>query len=257
MDEILLGTNKLQDGQTRLRRETALLSDNIFHYVLQARSRAIRPIDGSHENHGDAQSRDRRWLQPETRNSDSQSPSTYHGNSCLPFLKVRTHVERHRRHRCIASCKCSCHRLRRFRSPPPVDAFVGALFVGYSYSTVRLSERCSDSSCKRNAPFYAQIEYTFPYWFLSNVCAVLSVTSTGDPALCLHITRARSGAADVLRLVKNNDIRSFQALFSAGKASPVDVYLPGQTALSVSNPSLSDIQLGLSSLESLITVIPL
>ena len=244
VDEILLATNQLQDGQTRLGRDTELLSDSIFHHVLQARSRTLRPIDGSHENHGDAQCQDRRWLQSETRISDSQSPFRYHGNPHFPFLRVRAQIQRHQRYRCFASCKCSCHEIRRFRSPPLLDAFFGVLFVGYNCSTVILSKRCSTPLCKRDAPFDARIEYTFPYWFLYKVCAALSVTSTGGPALCLRITRNRPGAADFLRFVKSNDIRSFQVLFSAGKASPIDVYERGQTALFVSHPSLSDIQSG-------------
>ena len=239
-----------------MRREAKLLSDNIFHHVLQARSRTIRP-DGRHENHEAAQSRDRCSLQSDTRISDSQSPSKYNENFRFPFLRVRAHVQRYWRSCCIASCKCSCHKLRRFRSPPPLDAFLGVLFVGYSCSTAMLSERCSNSSCKRDAPFDARIEYTFPYWFLYNVCATLSVTSTGDPALCLRITRARLGGAGVFRLLKDNDIRGLQALFSAGKASPVDVYEFGHTALSVSQSSLSVIRFNLFFLESSIVLIPL
>ena len=240
-----------------MRRETRLLSDNIFHHVLQARSRTMRPIDGRHENHGDAQSRDRRWLQSEARISDSQSPSMYNENSRFPLLRVRAHVQRYWRSCCIASCKCSCHKLRQFRSPPPLDTFLGVLFVGYSCSTAMLSERCSNSSCKRDAPFDARIEYTFPYWFLYNVCATLSVTSTGDPALCLRITRARAGGFDVLRLVKNDDIRGLQTLFTAGKASPVDIYQFGLTALSVSYPSLCEIPFGFFFSEKLTVLLPL
>ena len=112
-----------------------------------------------------------------------------------------------------------------------------------------ISERCSNSSCKREASLDVRIEYTFPYWFLYNVCATLSVTSTGDPALCLRITRTRPGAADVFRLLNNNNIRGLQALFSAGKASPVDIYEYGYTALSVSQTSLSEIRFNLLILE--------
>ena len=249
VDEILLAIHQLQDGQNLTRREAKLLSDNIFHHVLQARCRTVRPIDDRHENHGDTRSRDRRWLQSETRISDCQSPSKYNENSRFPFLRVRAHVQRYWTSCCIASCKCSCHKLRRFRSPPPLDAVLGVLFVGYSCSTAMVSERCSNSSCKRDAPFDARIEYTFPYWFLYNVCAALSVTSTGDPAVCLRITRARSDGPEFLRLVNNNDIRGLQTLFSAGKASPVDVYMTGHTALSVSHPSFSEIRFGLFFLE--------
>ena len=254
---MLLAINQLQDGQTLMRREAKLLSDNIFHHVLQARSRTMGPIDGRPENHGDAQSGDRRWLQSKPRISDSQSASMYNENSRFPSLRVRAHVQRYWRSCCIASCKCSCHKLRRFRSPPPLDAFLGVLFVGYSCSTAMFSEKCSNSSCKRDAPFDARIEYTFPYWFLYNVCATLSVKSTGDPALCLRITRVRSGGPEVFRLMKDNDIRGLQALFSAGKASPVDVYDFGHTALSVSHPSLSKIRFKIFFLERLIVIIPL
>ena len=234
-----------------MRREAELLSDNIFHHVLQARSRIMRPIDSRHENHGDAQSRDRRWLQSNTRISDSQSPFKYNKNSRFPFLRVRAHVQRNSRSCCITFCKCSCHKPRRFRSPSPLDAFLGVLFVGYSCSTAMLSETCSNSLCKRDAPFDARIEYTFPYWFFYKVCATLSAASTGDPALCLRITRARTGGPDVLRLVKNSDIRGLQTLFSAGKASPVDVYQFGNTALSVSHPGLPEVRFGLFVLERL------
>lgn len=206
----------------------------------------MRLANSSRENHGHAQSRDRRWLPSATQLSDSQSSSRYHKNPRSPFLRVRAHVQRDQRYCCVASCKCSCHTFRQFRSPPPLDPFLGVLFVGYSCSTVRLSERCSILSCKRDAPFDARVEYTFPFWFLYNVCAALSVTSAGDPALCIRITRARPGGPDVLRLVKNNDIRGLQVLFSAGKASPVDVYSLGQTALFVSHPSLPEIHFSLS-----------
>lgn len=246
VDEILLATNQLQDGQTWLRRESELFSDNIFHHVLQARSQTMRSIDSSHENHVNVESRERRCLQAETRISDSQFPSVYDRNSRFPFLRVKAHVQRHRQYRCIASCKCSCHTFRRFQSPPSLKAFLGVLFIGYNCSTVRPSERCSNSSCKRDAPFDARIEYTFPYWFFYNVCAALSVTSTGNPALCLRVIRARSGGSDTLRLVKSNDIRGLQALYSTGKASPIDVYQLGQTDLFVSHPSLSNIHLSYS-----------
>ena len=239
-----------------MRRETELPSGNIFDHVLQARSRTMQTIDGRHEHHGDAQGRDCRRLQSETRISDSQFPSMHSENSRFPFLRVRAHVQRYRRSCGIASCKCSCHKLHRFRSPPPLDAFLGVIFVGYSCSTAILSERCSNTSCKRDAPFDARIEYTFPYWFLNYVCAALSITSTGDPALCLRITRARTGGLDVLRLVRDNDIRGLQTLFGAGKASPVDIYDSGYTALSVSHPSLSEIGFGLFFLEKLIVLLP-
>ena len=209
----------------------------------------MRPIDVRHEKYGDARSRDRRWLQSNTRTSDSQSPSRYNENSCSPFLRVRTHVQRYRRSCSIASCKCSCHKLHRFRSPPPLNPFLGVLFIGYSCSTAMLSERCSNPSCKRDAPFDARIEYTFPYWFLNNVCAALSVTSTGDPALCLGITRVRTGGPDVLRLVKSSDIKGLQTLFGAGKASPVDIYQYGKTALSVSHSSLLRLDSAISFLQ--------
>ena len=238
-----------------MRREAKLLSDNIFHHVLQARSRTMRPVDGRHEIHGDAQSRDRRWLQSDTRISDYQSPSKYNENSRFPFLRVRAHVQRYWRSCFIASCKCSCHRFRRFRSPAPLDLFLGVLFVGYNCSTAMLSERCSNSSCKRDNPFDARLEYTFPYWFLNNVCAALSITSIGDPALCLRITRIRPNGRDVFRLLKNDDIRGLQALFSAGKASPLDIYDCGYTALSVSHPSLCEIRFGLFFLEKLIVLL--
>ena len=209
---------------------------------MQARSRIERPIDGSRNNQRDTRIRDHRWLQSETRLGDSESPSEYHKHSKFPFLRVRTHVQKYGRYRCIASCTCSCHTVHRFRSPPSLDAFLGVLFIGYSCSIAGISERCSQVSCKRDPPFDGRIEYTFPDWFLYNVCAALSVSSTGDPALCLQITRARSGGPDIRRLVKNNDIRGLQALYTARKASPVDIYVFGQTALSVSRPSLPDIQ---------------
>ena len=240
-----------------MRREAKLLSDNVFHHVLQMRSQSMRPIGSCRENHRDAQCRDRRWLQSEARISDSQSPSKYNEKSRFPFLRVRAHVESSWRSCCIASCKCSCHRFRLIRSPAPLDTFLGVLFVGYSWSTAMLSGRCSNPSCKRDAPFDVRIEYTFPYWFLNNLCAALSLTSIGDPALCLRITRARPGGVDILRLLKNNDIRGVQALFSAGKASPVDIYDFGHTALSVSHPSLSEIRFNLSSLERMIVLVPL
>ncbi len=147
-----------------------------------------------------------------------------------PMLGVKVRVQSHQRHFCTSRCNCVCHASRRYRSPRSFDAPLGTLFMGYTGSPRRFTEKCTSSLCKSRS---LKVQYFFPQWFLHDTLATLTIATSGAPAFCLNVTRLRAGGPDILRLIKSNDLRSLQLLYSTGSGCPRDVFNNDQTALHV------------------------
>ena len=147
-----------------------------------------------------------------------------------PMLGVKVRMQSHQRVFCTSRCNCVCHASRRYRSPRSFDALLGTLFMGYTGSRIRFAEKCTSSLCKSRS---LKVQYLFPQWFLHDTLATLTVATSGAPAFCLNVTRLRAGGPDILRLIKSNDLRSLQLLYSTGSGCPKDIFHNGQTALHV------------------------
>lgn len=61
--------------------------------------------------------------------------------------------------------------------------------------------------------------------------AILALTLTDKPTLCLKITRDRVGGLEVKDYVSKNDVKALQRLYIEGSASSRDIYWPGWTHL--------------------------
>ena len=147
-----------------------------------------------------------------------------------PMLGVKVRMQSHQRGFCTSRCNCVCHVSRRYRSPRSFDALLGTLFMGYTGSPIRFAEKCTSSLCKSRS---LKVQYFFPQWFLHDTIATLSIATSGAPAFCLSVTKIRAGGPEIRRLIKSNNLRSLQLLYSTGSGCPRDVFYTGQTALHV------------------------
>ena len=231
IDEILLVTSQLRADQARIYQETGLPSDSISHERLQILSRpSYQPKSGFDNTTHKARYVKQREAQ---RNKDYRPP-----NSSNTFISVKGHAQTIQHNHCISACKCACHKMNQFRSPRSMDALLGVLFCGYSVTPFSAKPTCTTSECKGNGSFRVKVEYLFPLWFLLSVSARIVISSTGDPALCLSVIRARTGASDIWRYIRSNDLESLQSLYSSGRGSPNDIFEFGRNALIVSTTNL-------------------
>ena len=231
IDEILLVTSQIRADQARIYKQTGLLSDSISHERLQTLSSPLyQPKPGFGITTGETECKQ----QCEAQKNKDYRPQ----ESSNIFICVKGHAQTYQDIYCVSACKCACHKRNRFRSPRSVDALLGVLFFGYSVLPFCAKPKCTASECKGNGSFKIKVEYLFPLWFLLNVSARIMISSTGDPALCLTVIRARTGGSDMWRYIKSNDLGSLQAMYGSGRGSPNDIFESGRTALYVSTTSL-------------------
>ena len=226
-------SSHLRKDQARLCQQAGLLSDFLCHDSSQKVSRGLRQpkpeldIVTRHEIES---------LQQRKAKNDKDN---YTPSSSNILVRIKGHARTHQDNHCDSACKCACHIMNQSRSPRSVDALLGTLFIGYSAAPFRAKTKCTASECKGNGSIKINMEYLFPLWFLLNVSAKLMISSTGDPAFCLRITRTRTGGHDIKRLITSNDLGSLQSLYSSGRGSPNDVFENGQGALYVSLTKIS------------------
>ena len=231
VDEILLVTSQLRNDQARLYEQTKLISESISHRILQT----LLPTSGQPKLEFSPMTRDKTESLQQHEHQMIKDSTPQSSSDIL--IRIKSHAHHQDTH-CISACKCACHKLSQFRSPHSVDVLLGVLFIGYSVSPFRAKRRCTAPDCKANRYFKVKVEYLFPLWFLRNAYARLIISSTGDPALCLNVVRARSGGSDIWRFIRSNDLESLQSLYSSGRGSPNDVYEYGRNALYVSTTNL-------------------
>lgn len=141
---------------------------------------------------------------------------------------------------CQASCICSCHSVRRQKSPSFMDRVLGQLFVGYSGLPL-LSTKCDSAACVRQQISTVDAEYWFPLGFCwSQIVRLhLAYEVNCGPSLQLSTLRRVSDSSQGVHFALNGNIDGLKSLFSQGTASPRDVSSTrGYSLLRVSGPHL-------------------
>ena len=149
-------------------------------------------------------------------------------------IHIRAYASYNQQTPCDSQCKCTCHRVRAFRSPTALQTTIGTLFAGYSGSRVQSFQKCTEASCTSQLVFRSYIHYLFPSWYLLKAITftVMSL-SNGEINASLTVRRIVPNGADLLRLTALDDAEGVKELLQSGLASPKDVDMYGYTVLNV------------------------
>jgi hypothetical protein len=138
---------------------------------------------------------------------------------------------------CKQWCSCACHCKTNVRTPQPLRAVMGLLFVGYTGLPV-FTPSCDDKSCRRRVAPSIDITYYFPAWFLSRALALsFTVSTSAGPYLNLRMPRIVGWGSALWSSSRAGDLGQVQLLFAQGIASPYDINAYGQSALHVGLPA--------------------
>ena len=139
---------------------------------------------------------------------------------------------------CERDCDCTCHRRSAIRSPPYLNALLGALLIGYSINPW-MTQSCDTTECRGHST-YITYTYAFPQWFLSQMVRLrITYDQSRGPELCLRVVKVCSEAAYIWSLVRTNlwnqsqIIQKLKDLFIGREASVLDVDRHGSNALIV------------------------
>ena len=137
---------------------------------------------------------------------------------------------------CNVSCRCSCHKKGRLKSPKFLTTILGSIMVGYN-AIPGLAPKCNDPSCKGQS---TKITYTyaFPEWFVSRVLYLnFNNEQLRGPELCLRVVRVRPFDADIFVAMADQReevaLQQTKRLLLAGEASVLDVNPQGYSLVSV------------------------
>lgn len=131
---------------------------------------------------------------------------------------------------CGSFCSCTCHRMKKLRSPSLLDHLLGSILIGYEALPL-MDNPCSLCHCRRVVS-RTVVSYMFPRWFLN--CVVLLETRPPTPELVLRIFRIRPDYSEVFVAVIRQDISRIRRMIADGTASVRDVNEKGETLISVS-----------------------
>ena len=129
---------------------------------------------------------------------------------------------------CPAWCSCRCHQRRTLKSPWIFDSVLGSLQIHFTGGR----PDCSEYRCKRSekAPIY--ILYRFPQYLLSRYVAMtIHWTPLDGPKYSLRFPRVTDWSHVYWNYCVQGDMEAIQKMFSAGKASALDLNLIGGNAL--------------------------
>jgi ankyrin repeat protein len=136
--------------------------------------------------------------------------------------------------RCKLTCDCACHHQKRFSTYHFLKHFVGRVFVGYS-GLPMFGNACTDSECRRQSPFYLQITYHFPTWFLSRALQMAVLQDlAGDPKFVMTMRRRTpyESPNSIYLLARAGDVDAIRNLFTRREAFPNDMEFDfGETPL--------------------------
>ncbi len=112
-------------------------------------SAAIRDIqdikeDNDEESYYDTES-DPRDISRDS--SDSESHNSVESALAVPTTDRHLVISMKVPGSCNLGCVCTCHKSRRFRSPPFLNRVIGSVFVGYRLSPI-FTFPCSDLDCQ-------------------------------------------------------------------------------------------------------------
>ena len=138
------------------------------------------------------------------------------------------------------SCKCSCHRQKRIRSPPLLKRIFGALFVGY-VGLPTFSATCGfRNSCCKHVDLKGSVIYMFPAWFTALiVIAKVQYLQNHGPQMLIRCQRVLPNSSPIFQATAMAKWGLVESLIKGGKASILDVTDQGISVLSVSKPTMS------------------
>ncbi|KAH7149008.1 hypothetical protein B0J13DRAFT_662788 [Dactylonectria estremocensis] len=144
--------------------------------------------------------------------------------------RLKLEFSRFQKRGCLATCGCSCHQRRRYKSPSFAQKVLGEVFIGFS-SLPLLSKPCQDGRCTQRSPFSATFTYYLPTLFLNKMISLVFITtSQGDPAACVKV-RPLSTDFSIYRAIERNDLQSVHNMVDKRLAHPSATFKGGWTPL--------------------------
>ena len=147
----------------------------------------------------------------------------------IPFVVgIRTHLSMYQQKPCATLCRCNCHNVQSFRSPPLLRNLLGFVFIKYSGYPFGLSRQCSDVVCQSQPHFKARAIYYFPFWLFSRMIDMTFMLSySHEPSLSLAVRGTFSANSDIWRVIMLDDAQGVQSILNKRAARPNDVEIPG------------------------------
>lgn len=135
---------------------------------------------------------------------------------------------------CPKSCRCVCHKSKRFTSPQFTRRWTGIATITYS-GISRFSESCSLNNCKRRLTTSVMVHYTLPTWIASAMITLwLNHAPLGGPELLLRTSRLVFTSA--YYFAEHGMLEELRYMFVHGTASALDISpATDQSALMVGN----------------------
>ena len=129
---------------------------------------------------------------------------------------------------CPAWCSCRCHQRRTFKSPWILDSVLGSLQIHFAGGR----PDCSEYRCRRSDKAPTSILYRFPQYLLSRYVAITMHWAVLDgPKYSLRFPRVTDWSHIYWNYCVQGNLEAIQKMFSAGKASALDLNLIGGNAL--------------------------
>ena len=129
---------------------------------------------------------------------------------------------------CPAWCSCRCHQRRIFKSPWILDSVLGSLQIHFAGG----QPDCSEYRCRRSDKAPTSILYRFPRYLLSRYVAMtMHWAGLDGPQYSLRFPRVTDWSHIYWNYCVQGDLEAIQKMFSAGKASALDLNLIGGNAL--------------------------
>ena len=132
---------------------------------------------------------------------------------------------------CPAWCSCRCHQRRIFKSPWMLDSVLGSLQIHFAGGR----PDCNEYRCRRADQAPTSILYRFPRYLLSRYVAITMHWAVLDgPKYSLRFPRVTDWSHIYWNYCVQGDLEAIQKLFSARKASALDLNLIGGNAFNYS-----------------------
>lgn len=129
---------------------------------------------------------------------------------------------------CPAWCSCQCHQRRTLKSPWMFNSVLGSLQIYFSGGR----PDCNEYKCRRSERAPTSILYRFPRYLLSRYMRMtMTWTLIDGPRYSLRFPRVTDWSHRYWDFCVQGDLGAIQKLFSAGKASALDLNLIGGNAL--------------------------
>jgi hypothetical protein len=161
-------------------------------------------------------------------------PSNYPFNSLSRGSEIRMRTLKTTGPGCPKSCRCVCHKSKRFTSPELTRRWTGIATITYS-GISRFSESCSLNNCKRRLTTSVMANFTLPTWIANAMITLwLNKAPLGGPELLLRTSRLVFTSA--YYLAEQGMLEELRYMFVHGEASVLDISPnTDQSALMVGN----------------------